>query len=72
MEKISFNLLFRPLRGRNLYPHGGKRALDVSAAALGLLLLAPALPALAALVRWAPRCFSASSGQGCMASLSFW
>jgi len=46
-----FPLPLRPLRGRNLYRRGGKRALDFSAAALGLLALAPVLAALAALVR---------------------
>jgi len=30
-----FNLPLRPLRGRNLYRRGGKRALDFSATALG-------------------------------------
>ncbi len=52
MGKISFNLLLRPLRGRNLYRRGGKRALDFSAAAIGLLLLSPLLAILALLVRW--------------------
>ncbi len=48
-----FTLPLRPLRGRKsfYYPHG-KRFLDVSAAASGLLLLSPLLALLALLVRW--------------------
>ncbi len=46
-----FTLPLRPLRGRNRYRHGGKRALDFSAAAIALVALAPVLAALAALVR---------------------
>ncbi len=52
MGKNSFNLLLRPLRGRNLYRRSGKRTLDFSTAALALVVLAPVLAALAVLVRW--------------------
>jgi lipopolysaccharide/colanic/teichoic acid biosynthesis glycosyltransferase len=45
------NLFLRPLGGRNLYCTFGKRALDFSSAALGLLLLSPLLGVLALLVR---------------------
>jgi hypothetical protein len=43
------NLFLRPLRGRNLYGTFGKRALDITTAALGRLAIVPAPAVLTAL-----------------------
>jgi hypothetical protein len=43
------NLFLRPLRGRNLYGTFGKRALDITTAALGRLAIVPVSAVLTAL-----------------------